>query len=331
MKKTLQILLDSGGVGWILEVLANKCYKELKEDTRFDVSLKVGLGDPGKDVYIHFIYLSAQVIPGAINIVYVTHVDRWHKAFRLIRLAKSKAHFVTMSTATQELVNRYIGTANIVTQIPESLHFKYSSAHNNKITFGIFSNIYPDGRKNDKIIMDFLSIVSDYSDNVHVIIMGTGYQDILKTNIQISYEYLDSEFNLQAYKHNLDRCDYVLYFGKDEGAISILDATTLNKPIIAINQGYHGDIPLSIYSKLCQSPKEMLSVIRNVCISATKHYDYIDWGQLVDRSLSAKPIPKPSFLRFFAIPFVKNEFSIEGSVNMKKLTKFLRKIQEFNK
>ena len=325
MKKNIQIVLDSGGVGWILEALANKCYKELDSDRHFHVSFKVGLGDPGKDVYIHFIYLSAQIIPNAINIVYVTHVDRWHKAFRLIRLARSHAYFVTMSTATQALVNRYIGPANIEPQVPKSLHFKYPLTHNNKITFGIFSNIYPDKRKNDKVIMDFLSIVSNYSNNIHVIIMGSGYQEILETNIQLSCEYLDSEFNVKDYRYNLDRCDYVLYFGKDEGAISILDAATLNKPIIAINQGFHSDIPLSIYSKLCQSPEEMLNVIQSICTSTTKRYKYLDWGQIVTHALSKKLYPKPSFLRFFAIPFVKNEFSIEGSVNMRKLTNFLKK------
>jgi len=311
MKKNLQIILDPGGVGWILEALANKCYTELKEDTRFDVSLKVGLGDPGKDVYIHFIYLSAQVIPNAINIVYVTHVDRWYKAFRLIRLARSQAYFITMSTATQALVNRYVGPVNIETQIPESLHFGYSAEHNKRVTFGLFFNIYPDERKNDKIIMDFLSIASNYLDTVHVIIMGYGYEKILKTNMHLSYEYINSEFDVETYKKNLDRCDYILHFGKDEGAISILDAATLDKPIIAIKQGYHDDMPLSIYSKLCQSPEEILNTVEGICAFTIKHYKYLDWNQIVTHAFNVKASSKPSFLKFLPYHLLKMNFLLK--------------------
>lgn len=318
MKKTIQIVLDTKG--WILEVLANKCYNELSTNKdKFDVSLKVGLGDPGKDIYIHFIYLSAQIIPNAINIVYVTHIDRYHKAFRLIRLMRKGAIPVTMSTPTKKLVKRYTRIDSAIAQIPKSIHFESSNI--NKITFGIFSNLYPDKRKDDKAITEFLSIANNNPKTIHVIIMGSGFTDIINKHDSLSCDYLNDSFDVQTYKNNIIKCDYVLYFGKDEGAISILDASTLGIPVIAINQGYHQDIPLSKYSRLCQSSNEMIKEIKNICKYSLKKYKYVDWSTIIYRKLEEKVQSTPSILRYFTIPFVKNEFSIEGSVNMGKLRK----------
>lgn len=317
MKRTIQIILDS--TGWILEVLANQCYEELKaENGEFEVSLKVGKGDPGKDIYIHFIYLNAHIMPSATNIVYVTHVDRWHKAFRLVRLAHAGAHFVTMSVATRYLVSRYTGVNSITTQVPKSIHFNQDQTAR-CATFGIFSNLYPDQRKGDQAIKSFLSIIEKYP-NAQAILMGSGYENVLSTISESSYSYIKGEFNLENYRESLDKCDYVLYFGKDEGAISILDAATLNKPVIAIDQGYHSDISLPFYSRLCQSSDEMIETIENICQANNKHHQYVDWQRIIDGVVVDNAQDKSSLLRLLLIPFVKNEFSIEGSVRMRKLT-----------
>lgn len=319
MKKTVQIVLDT--TGWILEALAKKCYDELYSNKeKFDVSFKVGLGDPGKDIYIHFIYLSAQIIPNSINIVYVTHIDRYHKAFRLIRLSRKNAFSVTMSTSTKKLVKKYTGVDNAIAQIPKSIHFNNTNGCQ-KITFGIFSNLYPDKRKDDKAIEEFLSIASNFPQSVHVIIMGSGFEDILKTINPLSYDYYNNDFNVKDYKDNIIKCNYVLYFGKDEGAISILDASTLDIPIIAIDQGYHKDIYLSKYSKLCKSSNEMIQTIKNICDHNLKQHSYIGWNSIINHFLEERSKIAPSFLRYFSIPFVKNEFSIEANVNIRKLKK----------
>ncbi|MBL7003855.1 MAG: hypothetical protein ISR69_07515 [Gammaproteobacteria bacterium] len=322
MKKTIQIVLDTKG--WILEVLANKCYDELSTNKeKFNVSLKVGLGDPGKDIYIHFIYLSAQIIPNAVNIVYVTHIDRYHKAFRLVRLSRKNAFSVTMSTSTEELVKKYTGVNNVIAQVPKSIHFN-GKDNFKKITFGIFSNLYPDKRKDDKTIAEFLSIANNFSQNIHVIIMGSGFNAIIKANNSLSYDYYNNGFNVKDYKDNLIKCDYVVYFGRDEGAISILDASTLDIPIIAIEQGYHKDICLSKYSKLCKSSNEMISVIKGICNQTLKQNSYINWNAIVDNLIKNEQARGPSFFRYFLIPFIKNEFSIEGEVNVRKLKKILK-------
>ncbi len=321
MKKTIQIVLDT--TGWILEVLARKCYDEIdRNKEKFNVSFKVGLGDPGKDIYIHFIYLSAQIIPNAVNIVYVTHIDRYHKAFRLIRLSRKNAFSVTMSTSTKKLIKRYTGIDNAIAQIPKSIHFN-SSDDCKKITFGVFSNLYPDERKDDKAIAKFLSIANSLPENIHVIIMGSGFKDIIKANKSLSYDYFNNDFNVKDYENNMIKCDYVLYFGKDEGAISILDASTLGIPIIAIDQGYHKDIYLSKYSKLCHTSDEMNQTIENICTSSLKQHSYIDWNTIVDHILKDESRKIPSFLKYFSIPFVRNEFSIEGRVTIKKLKKII--------
>ena len=308
-KRRVEIVVEESG--WIIDVLAKKCFKELsQQEDLYEVSYSNSAASEGKDIYIHFIYLNAKIIRGAMNIVYVTHVDRWFKAFRLIRLARENVYFVTMSEDTSRLVKKYTGVNNVFTQVPKSIHFEQDK-NKRKINFGIFSLLYPDKRKGNDSIANFLAYSSTKNQNVEITVYGKGWEDLLANFPDLKITYYNNDFDLGLYTSLLKKCDYVIYFGKDEGAISILDASTLDIPIIAIAQGYHKNIRLSKYSKLCQDSDDMIKMLKGIIDQVSCQTTYNNWSEIIHSSINGLNLKSKSMLRSFLIPFVKNKFLVE--------------------
>jgi len=308
-KKSVEIVVEESG--WIVDVLARKCFEELcQQENLYEVSYSNSLASEGKDIYIHFIYLNAKIIRGAINIVYVTHVDRWFKAFRLVRLARENVYFVTMSEDTLKLVKKYTGVEGVFAQVPESIHFK-STQSNRKIHFGIFSLLYPDNRKGNDAIENFLAYSSSQNQNVEITVYGKGWENLLANFPKLKINYYNNDFDIELYTGLLKKCDYVIYFGNDEGAISILDASTLDLPIIAISQGYHSDIRLSRYSKLCQNSDDMLNTLIDIIDQVSVENTYNSWCNIIQDSVTGLNSSPVSLFRLMLIPFIKNKFLIK--------------------
>lgn len=303
--KKVQIVLDKNG--GILEPLARQTLEELKEK-RFDVDLTVRDVQSDKDVYITYIYLNARPITNALNIVYVTHVDRLFKAWRLIRLAMHDCVFVCMSRETKLLVERYTGSDRVYFINPKSL--RYGEVKPVSVTIGIFSNIYPDGRKGDYCILDVLKEAEKFG-NVNFRIMGSGWQKILSQVNGDTYIYHDEEFNLEVYSAFLTECDYVAYFGEDEGAISILDATALGKPVLAVEQGFHRDLPRHHYSKFFKSTKAMSLSLIELMRSLNGTTNQTTWSDIVNLKVRKSPLKIFKALYILKLAFVNNSHSIE--------------------
>ena len=303
--KKVQIVLDKNG--GILEPLARQTLEELKEK-RFDVELTVRDIKSDKDVYITYIYLNAKPIPDGLNVVFVTHVDRLFKAWRLIRLAMQDCVFVCMSGETKLLVERYTGSDRVYFINPKSL--RYGEAKPVNVTIGVFSNIYPDGRKGDYCILNVLKEAEKFG-NVNFRIMGSGWQKILSKVDGGTYVYHDEEFNLEVYNAFLSECDYVAYFGEDEGAISILDATALGKPVLAVEQGFHRDLPRHHYSKFFKSTKAMSFGLIELMRSLNGTTNQTTWSDIVNLKVRKSPLKLFKALYIFKLPFVRNSHSIE--------------------
>ena len=73
------------------------------------------------------------------------------------------------------------------------------------------------------------------------------------------------KFEHEQYLHILEACDYLLYFGLDEGAMSVLDATQVGLKTIAPLVGFHREIGIDypfenqeelneIFKKLAHNP-----------------------------------------------------------------------------
>ena len=105
----------------------------------------------------------------------------------------------------------------------------------------ILTNVYPDGCKREEM---FEELAKTLDNNQWAFrIMGKGWEDILvplvANGLQVDYFH---DFNYDTHKMILDSSDYLLYFGKDEGAMSTLDAKNAGLTLIAPNVGFHKEI-----------------------------------------------------------------------------------------
>ena len=250
--------------GWILEAIARQWQQKLSKF--YNVELVFYNATLGADLYFHFIHISAKPVSGKKNIVYVTHISDMLVAMRIKKLSLKGCSFITMSEETCKNVRNIVGTGVLVQNIlPESLHFNWRDrGKNSKLTFGYFSRYYSDGRKNEDILLRLINKISNFS-SCDFIIYGSNWLEHLTLESIPQNIYIDeSQFQLDKYRHYLEQVDYVLYFSVDEGAVSILDAATLNIPVIATNIGYHKELPLAKGSVLCSDGVGVYRIVVNL-------------------------------------------------------------------
>lgn len=253
-----------------MESLAHDWQSKIKLNNFYEqVDLKQGDPDKGYDAYFHINYYFAKPVAGKINYVYITHIDSLLKLLKVIKLAWLGVNFICMSNHTKDLLYKICYKSKIQVVVPRSLHFESSAPLT--ITAGIFFRLYRDNRKSNKEIYRLIDLTKKYK-NFKLIIYGNGFEELFSLNNLENVNYINKNFDSIEYQNNLQRCNYVLYFGKDEGAISILDATILGIPIRATNQGYHRDINLPPYSKLYDNPDDILTDIE-VEIKNLNKYD----------------------------------------------------------
>jgi hypothetical protein len=299
-----------GEKGWIIEAIAKQWMKRLKEVCgEANVCCTYGRPVEGSEIYFHFIYLHALPVAGARNIVYVTHVDYFFKGLVLLKLAKLGVEFVTMSFQTKSLLENFLPGAAVHCISPKSIHFDHESVPEaDPLTFGLFFRLYPDKRKKNALVESLISKIKSSPAGVKLIIYGAGFEYYLKDKNTTNIIYDDSSFSSVRYREYLQQCDYVLYFGMDEGAISVLDSACLSVPVLATRQGYHLDIDLPKGSMLFSSGLEVLRAVEFLVDSMRRTKVYHDPAVLLD---SMPSIPKYRYvwlLVAFVMPFKANPF-----------------------
>jgi glycosyltransferase involved in cell wall biosynthesis len=250
--------------GWILEEIAKKWQSQISMSLP-DISVSLEFGKPveGNDIYIHVNYSFAIPVQNARNIVYVTHLNTHIKLLKILLLARSGAEFICMSTQTRELLNKLSFNNQKHLVVPESLHFNTQARERKHcLTLGMFFRIYSDGRKSNENIRELAQIVADR--NILLILFGSGFAQLLKDYSHANVIIVDQEFKIEDYIKYLDMCDYVVYFGSDEGAISVLDSAARGIPVIATNQGFHQNIDLPKYSVLDKDPANLIRTIKQL-------------------------------------------------------------------
>lgn len=308
MKKQIQLVYYEKG--WIIEKIVQQ-WASILEASNFKTIVSFNDSKNGSDVYIHFIYLNTVPVKGARNIVYVTHVDKWWKAIKLILLAREGVEFVTMSRETQSLVKRYTGSSAVYCINPVSIHFKTNQPPKKVFTFGLFFRLYDDDRKSNNAINKLVTLAEKLNPVCKLILFGAGFSSISEKNPNAAslMDIYDGPFDVVEYESCMKRCDYVVYFGRDEGAISILDAATLDIPVLAIYQGYHIDIPLAKGSMLFNHEDEILSIIKNICYSAQG--EGLKLKNIENLIIDKADINNSSNLwHIIFIPFINNKFLI---------------------
>ena len=301
--------------GWILEAIATQWQRIISsESSCSECSLVYGSPELGYDLYIHFIWYDAVPVNGAINIMYVTHIDHWWKAIKLVQLARMGCEFVCMSGQTRFLVNKYIASESTRFILQESLHFgSIRNERSKPLTFGMFFRIQEDGRKSNKDIVNVMKFANDNSDCCQLILFGDGYSDLIRPYKKIVASVYSENFDKENYQAQMKKCDYILYFGFDEGAISILDAATLGIPVFATNQGYHLDLVLPKGSFLFDKSERVVDAVINVSLSSKAKCNSVGIGSIIDDWANTRQ--PPSLLCYVKVFFIKNIF-IESTKHM---------------
>ena len=227
--------------GWILTKFAKNIYKGLKKK-----GLEVFLSKKPKenvDVnhYIIFLFLKdkEEFFPSnTINTTMLTHVNDQIRYEKIRSTAKFLDAGIAMSEYHgNEIIKKKLGLKKVYHVLPP---------HDNdqrikKVNFGIFSNTYSDGRKNEKVLLDVFSTLD--TDLFKITIIGKGWKKIVdglrQKNVEVKYY---NFFFRTIYIHEFNKIDYLIYLGNDEGSMTFMDAIQLGIKTIMIPQGFQYDL-----------------------------------------------------------------------------------------
>lgn len=325
MTEKIQVVCAKSKQDWINGAIARQWSSLLKDGLPgAEIELVFGDPKPGADTYVHFTNLTAKPVAGARNIAYVTHVDTWWKAIVVLSQARSGVELVTMSSQTQDLLNRYAGRSHAICINPQSIHFKDQDRTAKALTFGLFFKLYPDGRKNTDAICKLFAFADHHPDTCRLVLYGKGFSALLASFPNASTVLYEADFDKDTYAQHLKLCDYVVYFGRDEGAISVVDATALDIPVLAIWQGYHADMPLAKRSQLFDSADAIIAATTRLCGCIAASQNTTDPVSLFDGSQLRQEMPgRVSIWRYLWVPFVRNDF-LQRKGNLSKTWKFIK-------
>ena len=269
---------------WIFEEIAKKLKTNLENK-----KLKVIISSyPLKnfDVYHHISFLNCNyktLYKNKVNTAMVTHIDTTSKLNIILKLNDYIDCFTVQSLQTKKYVSKFLDKIKTnVIYVPPNDKIKF-----NKIKLGIFSNKYPDGRKNEKIL---IKVLRNLNPNIfEIFIMGKNWEKEILQIKRLNYDYhYIKKFNTKVYKNTLSKIDYLLYLGFDEGSISFMDGLKSGTKLIVTNQGFHKDFSKfidykinNIYSNLLN----ILSKIQNNRISKNKFINQINYKNFAEKHL----------------------------------------------
>ena len=230
------------GISGIISQIALNLYKALSEIEFVEVDLQTR-PSTGYDVIHHFIYTMAAPTTASATTAMVTHVDSRSKLVKVKSLLNNEVGAICMSQHTKEFINfelnkLFADKLHVVSPIPMIGEIK------RKIRLAYVSNSYSDGRKRESLLIEFLTKVDP--EWLQISLMGIGLEAVHEALFDNSIETVYTNyFDITKYNELLRSCDYFIYLGLDEGAISILDAVAAGVKVITTNQGFHREIKSS--------------------------------------------------------------------------------------
>ena len=219
--------------GWILYDYAAKLNDSLR---------KIGVHSEltfeqhkGFDVTFHVNYWGLKELKQqSLHTTLVTHIDTNKKKEIVNAHSNSGVVGFCMSDETERMLKVVTGNNNFFSLAPPAMVPSFKR----KIKLLIANRLYPDGRKNEAWIIDFIKCFD--IDNIEIKIIGSGWEGHIEKLNEQKYliEYFNI-FNKNKYVELLREAEYLLVVGFDEGAIATMDALAMGvKPIVSA-QGYH--------------------------------------------------------------------------------------------
>jgi len=281
---SVEIILDPGNSGWILEKIANRISQKLSEKG-CDVRVK---HSPEFNTNITFWIqytdktLHENLTRNVTNIwcALVTHVDESQKLTKINNLRRAGVNLLFMSNDQAKSISKILKQSydfpsiNIGSDLAEQeLVYKV----------GIVSKCYPDGRKNETWFESFLE--KGLLENVTLTIIGTGWDSTVKklrakgANIKI-YDGVENFYPSYEEIVQIQKSfDLFVYFGFDEGSLGALDAYLLNTDLLITKQGFHLDFEIGedSFCKDLHDAQNKFSVKKNAYLNSRPNRSVWTW------------------------------------------------------
>jgi hypothetical protein len=276
----VSVVIRKSWDGWVLRKIGLELVSNLKQ---LGIQAEyVTSPNPESDInhFLHFGF--AQAVPRSSTTTMITHVDDAIKAKRLRHiLTREVDGGICMSRYhMDELVKYGIPDKKLSYVLPALDKTNVSKTH-----FTVQCNRYQDGRKNESFLTKLASTVdlsfSEFS------FFGTGWDEIARNlelaGAQVSIFPPSEDFasDYIKMKEVLEKADFYLNLGWDEGSLGSLDAFMARTNMILSAQGYHLNIPGN-NTKYVSNFSEFLELIRLLAkehIELQSSADMMTWSQ----------------------------------------------------
>ena len=273
--------------GWILTKFAKKIFNGLKKKNHEVFLSKKPRNNVDVNHYIIFLFLknNHSFYPNnTINTTMLTHVNDQIRYEKIKNTSKFLDAGIAMSKHhASEIELKKLGLKKVFYVVPP---------HDNdqmlkKINFGIFSNLYTDGRKNEENFEKaFLKLDPDL---FKLTIIGKGWHNIVKKLRENGIEVNHWNFFFRyIYINEFRKIDYLIYLGNDEGSMTFMDAIQLGVKTIMIPQGFQYDLKDLITYKLDKNLRNFDKILLEILNSKKifkKYKDILTWDNYVEKHL----------------------------------------------
>jgi hypothetical protein len=273
--------------GWILTKFAKKIFNGLKKKNHEVYLSKKPRNDVDVNHYIIFLFLknNYNFYPdNTINTTMLTHVNDQIRYDKIKSTSKFLDAGIAMSKHhAREIELKKLGLKKVFYVLPP---------HDNdqmfkKINFGIFSNLYTDGRKNERNFEKaFLKLDPDL---FKLTIIGKGWNNIVKKLRENKIEVNHWNFFFRyIYIKEFRKIDYLIYLGNDEGSMTFMDAIQLGVKTIMVPQGFQHDLKDLITFKVDKNLRNLDKILLEILDSKIifkKYKDILTWDNYVEKHL----------------------------------------------
>ena len=204
----------------------------------------------GEEICYHIAYQEAEPFKGAKhNSVFYTHLNDSLQEKNLVSIKDKFDSFICMSPEDAQFMIE-LGFD------PKKVYGRTLPVRNTyikPISIGIFSACYPDGRKNEKWLIDYCR-ENPAAQCVNFVFIGPGWGRVVEEleSLNCSSEWHNVSrklpFEYQFQQNKLAGLDYYIYMGMDGGAMGTYDAYAQDVQLCVTFDGFHKSIPDLDYS-----------------------------------------------------------------------------------
>jgi hypothetical protein len=294
--KPIKVCLVLKDRGWILEKMALRLSEQL---LNWNVTSEIAFAPSSSADVNHWMYYND--LQGDFvgkNTLMITHVDRPVKLHVLKQRLKKADMGICMSRmALDQLISSGIPSQKLCYITPGH----DGNIKPKRIVIGITSQIRKDGAKREYVLVQMAQTIR--LDAFHFDILGPNWENVIPyfeaAGATVNYNTGSQKDNLEhlrLVRECLNRMDYYLYMGWDEGSMGLLDALAAGIPTIVTPQGFHLDINngitysfinskqlCSIFEQLAEERQKRINSVSGLTWNAYAHKHALLWHSLVER------------------------------------------------